>query len=72
MIPGKERIQTYFLKTLSIFCRIVPLILNIYLVFSKMSVAVEKIPDASVLVNFASLRSAYDATVDALQYPQVP
>ena len=41
-------------------------------VFSKMSVAVEKIPDASVLVNFASLRSAYDATVDALQYSQVP
>jgi len=39
-------------------------------VFSKMAVAVEKIPDASVLVNFASLRSAYDATVDALQYPQ--
>ena len=36
-----------------------------------MSVAVEKIPDASVLVNFASLRSAYDATVDALQFPQV-
>lgn len=39
-------------------------------VFGKMSEAVQKIPDASILVNFASLRSAYDATVDALQYPQ--
>lgn len=36
-----------------------------------MSEAVEKMPDATVLVNFASLRSAYDATADALNHPQV-
>lgn len=28
-------------------------------------------PDADVLVSFASLRSAYDSTVEAMQYPQV-
>lgn len=39
-------------------------------VFSQMSDAIDKIPDATVLVNFASLRSAYEATIDALQYHQ--
>lgn len=28
-------------------------------------------PDADVLVSFASLRSAYDSTIEAMQYPQV-
>lgn len=28
-------------------------------------------PDADVLVNFASLRSAYDTTIEAMTYPQV-
>jgi len=28
-------------------------------------------PDADVLVSFASLRSAYESTVEAMQYPQV-
>ena len=28
-------------------------------------------PDADVLVSFASLRSAHESTVEALQYPQV-
>ena len=27
--------------------------------------------DADVLVNFASLRSAYESTIDAMNYPQV-
>lgn len=27
--------------------------------------------DADVLINFASLRSAYDSTLDTLKYPQV-
>lgn len=27
--------------------------------------------DATVLVNFASLRSAYDSTVEAMKYPQI-
>ena len=30
-----------------------------------------KHPDADVLVNFASLRSAYDSTVQAMQSPKV-
>lgn len=33
--------------------------------------AVKKYPDVDVLVNFASLRSAYDATIDAIQHKQV-
>lgn len=41
------------------------------LVFTEMKTCVEHYPDADVLVNFASLRSAYDATIDALNYPQV-
>ena len=28
-------------------------------------------PDADVIVSFASLRSAYESTVEAMQYPQV-
>lgn len=36
-----------------------------------MSEAMNKHPDADVMVNFASLRSAYDATLEALQFPQV-
>ena len=36
-----------------------------------MSEAMNKHPDADVMVNFASLRSAYDATLGALQFPQV-
>ncbi len=31
----------------------------------------KKHPGADVLVNFASLRSAYDSTMDAMNYPQV-
>lgn len=30
-----------------------------------------KHPDADVMINFASLRSAYDATLEAMQFPQV-
>lgn len=36
-----------------------------------MSDAFKKHPDASVLVNFASLRSAYESTLEALQFPQI-
>jgi len=28
-------------------------------------------PDVDVLVSFASLRSAYESTVEAMEYPQV-
>ena len=40
-------------------------------VYKEMSEAMNKNPDADVMVNFASLRSAYDATLEALQFPQV-
>jgi len=33
--------------------------------------ALKLYPDADVLVSFASLRSAYESTVEAMQYPQV-
>lgn len=33
--------------------------------------AMKKHPDATVLVNFASLRSAYDSTVEAMTFPQI-
>lgn len=36
-----------------------------------MSDAMVKHPDASVLVNFASLRSAYESTMEALKFPQI-
>ncbi len=36
-----------------------------------MSEAVKKHPEADILVNFASLRSAYDSTMEALTYNQV-
>lgn len=33
--------------------------------------AMSKHRNADVLVNFASLRSAYDSTIETLNYPQV-
>ena len=40
-------------------------------VYKEMAEAMNKHPDADVLINFASLRSAYDATLEAMQFPQV-
>jgi len=40
-------------------------------VYKSMEDAFRKHPDADVLVNFASLRSAYDSTMDALNFTQV-
>lgn len=40
-------------------------------VYKDMSEAFKRHPDADVLVNFASLRSAYEATMEAMQHPQV-
>ena len=40
-------------------------------VYKSMADAMRKHPDADVLVNFASLRSAYDSTLEAMQYPQI-
>ena len=43
----------------------------LFLVYKDMSEAMNKHSDADVMVNFASLRSAYDATLEALEFPQV-
>lgn len=40
-------------------------------VYTKIKDAVKKHSGADVLVNFASLRSAYESTIDAMNYPQV-
>ena len=44
---------------------------NFHLVYKEMAEAMNKHPDADVMINFASLRSAYDATLEAMQFPQV-
>ena len=36
-----------------------------------MADAMRKHPDADIMVNFASLRSAYDSTLEAMEYPQI-
>ncbi|GAA6007434.1 uncharacterized protein JCM10292_002404 [Rhodotorula paludigena] len=40
-------------------------------VFTSMKEAVEKCPDADVVVNFASSRSVYQSTLEALEFPQL-
>ena len=40
-------------------------------VYKNMDDCMKKHPDADVLVSFASLRSAYDSTVETMKYPQV-
>lgn len=40
-------------------------------VYKNMKDAMTKHTDADVLVNFASLRSAYDSTIETMQYPQI-
>lgn len=36
-----------------------------------MSDAMRKHPEVDVLINFASLRSAYDSTIETMNFPQV-
>ncbi|XP_065349094.1 ATP-citrate synthase isoform X2 [Cloeon dipterum] len=40
-------------------------------VYKKMEDAMTKHQDADVLVNFASLRSAYESTIETMNYPQI-
>ncbi|XP_065840261.1 ATP-citrate synthase-like [Oscarella lobularis] len=40
-------------------------------VYKEMSEAMHRHPDADVLVNFASLRSAYESTMSAMNYKQI-
>lgn len=42
-----------------------------FIVYKKMEDAMNKHKNADVLVNFASLRSAYESTIETLNYPQV-
>ena len=39
--------------------------------YKNMSDCMRKHPDASVMVTFASMRSVYESTVEALQFEQV-
>ena len=50
------------------FCRQLYLSCTVY---KEMSEAVKKHPEADVLINFASLRSAYDATMEAMTFDKV-
>lgn len=40
-------------------------------VYKNMSDAMKKHPDVDVLISFASLRSAFESTMETMQYPQV-
>lgn len=40
-------------------------------VYKNMADAMKKHPEVDVLISFASLRSAYDSTIETMQYPQV-
>ena len=42
-----------------------------FTVYKDMAEAVQRHPQADVLVNFASLRSAYDATMEAMTLDKV-
>lgn len=39
--------------------------------YKELDTAMRKHPEADTLVNFASLRSAFDSTMEALEYPQI-
>ena len=40
-------------------------------VYKNMSDCMKKHPEADVLINFASLRSAYKATIESMNFPQI-
>lgn len=42
-----------------------------FAVYKSMADAMKKHPEADVLISFASLRSAYDSTIETLSFPQV-
>ena len=43
--------------------------LSFIIVYTTIEEAVSKHPDVDVVVNFASFRSAYDVTLDAMRFP---
>ena len=40
-------------------------------VYKNMSDCMKKHPEADVLINFASLRSAYESTIETMSFPQI-
>lgn len=44
---------------------------SILTVYKNMADAMKKHPQADVLINFASLRSAFESTMETMTYPQV-
>ena len=44
--------------------------LHFFIVYKSVKEACEKHPEVDVMVNFASLRSAYDVTIETIQFPQ--
>jgi len=40
-------------------------------IYNKLETAVEKHPEADVVINFASFRSAYEVSIEALNYPSI-
>lgn len=40
-------------------------------VYKNMGDAMKKHPDVDVLISFASLRSAFESTMETMEYPQV-
>jgi ATP-citrate lyase alpha-subunit len=39
--------------------------------YNKLETAVEKHPEADVVINFASFRSAYEVSTEAINYPSI-
>lgn len=39
--------------------------------YKNMADAMKKHPEVDVVISFASLRSAFDSTMEVMQYPQV-
>ena len=61
----------YLVSGWSVVYDIIQVCFTYHTVYKDLSEAVTKHPDVDVMVNFASLRSAYEATMDTLKYPQV-
>ena len=45
--------------------------IKLHVVYKEMSEAMKRHPEVDVLINFASLRSAYESTMETMTYSQV-
>ena len=68
--PEGDHGSWYIKSTISVSI-VVILFIHVHVVYKNMSEAVKKHPEADVLINFASLRSAFDATMEAMSFNQV-